>query len=196
MLGRPRKVRARSTVRRELAPKAGRGIAAHKALKRNMQERKHVNGGKPVLTLRRSLKRSPRALKPSSRGDKKPVDELARIREPRAPSKESPPPRTPTDAEMLAALQSVAPDLWNPDAPKPLAVGIHKQLYPIAELVRMSRRALRSFLARWTSREAYKRALAEPGSSRVNLDGSDAGEVSEQHREEARQRLTPEQPTG
>ena len=91
-------------------------------------------------------------------------------------------------------LRSVAPELWKADAPVPLAIGIHKQLYPIAERVQMSRRALRKFLAGWTSTLPYQRALSQPDARRSNLDGSPAGEVSEQHRQEAHQRLTGERP--
>jgi hypothetical protein len=104
-----------------------------------------------------------------------------------------PPPRAvPTDGELLAALQAVAPGLWDPRSPMPLAIGIHKQLYPVAERMQTSRRALRAFLSRWTSSNSYQGALAQPGASRFNLDGSQAGAVSQQHGDRARQLTTPD----
>jgi sRNA-binding protein len=72
----------------------------------------------------------------------------------------------------------------------PLAIGIHKQLYPVAERMQTSRRALRGFLSRWTSSSSYQGALAQPGASRFNLDGSPAGAVSQKHGDRARQLTT------
>ena len=133
-----------------------------------------MNRTKPVLTLKRPHRAAKRS-KPS--GPPAQATEL--------------PPRRVSDDELLCELRSVAPDLWHDEAPVPLAIGIHKQLYPIAERLRMSRRALRDFLSRWTAARAYQQALVEPGAKRFNLDGSEADEVSDQHREDARQRLTP-----
>lgn len=138
---------------------------------------------RPVLT----LKRPPRSRKKPER--------IRLARRPR-PLAEVPPPPAPSDDELLAELQALAPELWDPDDPVPLAIGIHRQLYPLAERLQMSRRALRKFLSRWTSSEAYQRALAEPGACRYNLDGSPAGEVSEQHRNEARQQAAPRRSSG
>jgi sRNA-binding protein len=90
-----------------------------------------------------------------------------------------------TDDEILAELRTIAPDLWNAARPVPLAIGIHKQLYPVAERLQMSRSSLRRFLSRWTGASAYQQALSQPGASRFNLDGSVAGEVSSQHGERA-----------
>lgn len=96
-----------------------------------------------------------------------------------------------TDERFLAELQTLAPRLWNPDEPLPLAIGIHKQLYPVAERMQVSRRFLRRFLSRWTASPAYQTAMSEAGAVRVNLDGSPAGEVSEAHGERARLRVQP-----
>lgn len=132
---------------------------------------------KPVLTLkkpRRSPRQPPRRVRRGTAA---------------GPTKEPPRLLPVSDEDLLAALQVLAPELWNPEAPVPLAVGIHKQLYPLAERLRMSRRALRGFLGRWTSASAYQRAMAAPGAQRFNLDGTVAEPVSPQHAEIARRRL-------
>lgn len=135
-----------------------------------------MNQTRPVLTLKRP-----------ARARKKP-EQVRPARHARAVA-EAPPRRTPSDEELLVELQALAPELWNPDAPVPLAIGIHRQLYPLAERLQMSRRGLRKFLSRWTASEGYRQALAETGARRYDLDGSPAGEVSEEHRDEARQQL-------
>ena len=143
---------------------------------------------RPVLTLKRPKRGTKHPVV------KRPVLKKNRVaKHPAAKGKVEapPPPRVVSDAEFLAELRNVAPDLWDPDNPTPLAVGIHKQLYPIAERMEVSRRSLRRFLSRWTSSRPYQRALSEPGACRFNLDGSPAGEVSQQHGETARQRTTP-----
>src|SRR5690606_35749061 len=86
-------------------------------------------------------------------------------------------------------LQAMAPAVWDPEKPLPLAVGVHTQINPVAERRGLSRRLVRRFLARWTSREAYLEALLEPGAQRRNADGTPAEAVLERHRERARQRL-------
>jgi sRNA-binding protein len=44
-------------------------------------------------------------------------------------------------------------------------------------------------LTRYTSKPRYLRATAEPGARRINLDGSDAGAVSDHDRKHAQYRL-------
>lgn len=107
-------------------------------------------------------------------------------------AKQAPPPARPTEElerALLAELRGVAPALWEPSRPVPLAVGIHEQIFPIAERLDISRRFVRRFLGRWTSTSEYLCALARPEAQRVNLDGSPAGEVDEQHRTRAERRL-------
>jgi sRNA-binding protein len=96
--------------------------------------------------------------------------------------------RRPTEDDLLADLQALAPEVWDPDKPAPLAVGIHTQINPVAESRGLSRRAVRRFLGRWTSRESYLAAL-QPGAQRVNIDGTPSEPVLDRHGERARQRL-------
>ena len=154
---------------------------------------------KPVLTLKRPKRDGKRPAANGTRGRGPGAGKATKdIKGPKitkgpkatkAKGPEAPQPRAVSDEEMLAELSAVAPDLWNPETPVPLAIGIHKQLYPIAERMDVSRRSLRKFLSRWTSSRAYQRALSEPGAQRVNLDGSPAGEVTGQHSDSARQRV-------
>jgi len=90
-------------------------------------------------------------------------------------------------AELLEALRSVDASLWDPSNPRPLAIGIHQQIFPFAERIGMSRKAVRNFLAWWTSSHAYRHALMEPRVERHNLDGTAAGPVSELHADQARE---------
>ncbi len=136
-----------------------------------------MSSERPVLKLKRPVKRKPVAEKAMEA--RKP--RLARVRAMR-------PPKDPAEV-LLADLQARSPEVWNPARPVPLAIGIRQQLYPIGEARRISRRAVRRFLAQWTSAPAYHSALCQPGSRRFNLDGSPAGEVSEEHRQQAERRI-------
>jgi sRNA-binding protein len=82
-------------------------------------------------------------------------------------------------AVLLDQLRSINAEVWNPSSPLPLAVGVHQQIYPLIAGVGMSRKSLRNFLAWWTGSETYQRALIQPGAMRYNLDGTEAGPVSE-----------------
>ncbi len=136
-----------------------------------------MSSERPVLRLKRPVKPKPATEKAAQA--RKP--RLARVRTMR-------PPRDPAEV-LLAELQARSPEVWNPAHPMPLAIGIRQQLYPIGEARQISRRAVRKFLAQWTSAPAYHRALCQPGSCRFNLDGSPAGEVSEEHRQQAQRRI-------
>jgi sRNA-binding protein len=77
----------------------------------------------------------------------------------------------------------------DPVAPAPLAVGVHKQMYPLIERIGISRRFLRDFLRSWTRSEAYRQALVEPEAWRYNVDGSAAAPVSPSEAEQAREQM-------
>lgn len=92
-------------------------------------------------------------------------------------------------AGLLRELRAIAPELWDPAAPAPLAVGVHKQMYPLIERIGISRRFLRDFLRSWTRSDAYRLALVEPGAWRYNVDGSAAAPVSPSEAEQAREQV-------
>lgn len=91
---------------------------------------------------------------------------------------------------MLAlwrALVTARPALFDPVRPAPLALGVDRELYDAAR-GKLGRKRVRRFLAVWTGRTPYLRALARPGSVRRSLRGS-VESVTPEHREHARQRL-------
>lgn len=90
---------------------------------------------------------------------------------------------------LLAALRRLAPETWDPEQPRPLAVGIHAQIFPVAEPLGISRSAVRRFLTRWTSRPAYLAALSQPGAVRHDVDGQQSVAVEQRHGRRARRRL-------
>ena len=65
---------------------------------------------------------------------------------------------------------------------KPLAIGIDKQL--LAQDAGLSRKTLRLALGMHTNSFRYLKSM-ESAKQRFNLDGSDAGEVPEEHRKHA-----------
>ena len=81
------------------------------------------------------------------------------------------------------------PDVFNPDSPKPLKLGIRKKLFKTRpEWV--TKKALDRTLCNWTKRRAYLQALAA-GGHRYNLDGTPAGEISAEHQANAKRRQHP-----
>jgi len=90
---------------------------------------------------------------------------------------------------LLAALRRLAPETWDPERPRPLAVGIHTHIFPVVEPLGISRSAVRRFLTRWTSRPAYLAALSQPGAVRHDVDGAESVAVEQRHGRRARRRL-------
>lgn len=90
----------------------------------------------------------------------------------------------PAPIERLAVMY---PAIFDFHAPRPLALGTYHHV--AAALPDLSHGAVSRLLQRWTKRLNYLAAIAAPGSRRFNLDGSDAGEVSDEHRAHAAERL-------
>jgi hypothetical protein len=88
-------------------------------------------------------------------------------------------------SDLLRGLKTTCEAFGEP--PRPLAIGIDKQ---IAELVgdQFARPVIVSVLRWWTGRPDYLRAVID-GTTRFNLDGSPAGEISPTHHAVAEQRL-------
>lgn len=74
------------------------------------------------------------------------------------------------------------------DPPRPLAIGVDRQIRD-ALGGRYRRKAIGRVLAWWTRLPEYIAAVAA-GGQRINLDGSNAGDVSEAHRKKAVEQLT------
>lgn len=87
-------------------------------------------------------------------------------------------------------IKATWPEVFDYDDPKPLAVGIDKQIYKAmeeateaGEELDFSRKNMRKVLMEWTNRWKYKNAL-ETYSHRYNLDGTESGPVFEERDEE------------
>jgi ProP effector len=75
----------------------------------------------------------------------------------------------------LDLLSGLAPDVFDIERPKPLAIGIDRELIAFG----MEQEAIGDALRWWTKRPGYFRALAA-GGPRYALDGSEAGVVSDE----------------
>jgi ProP effector len=88
-------------------------------------------------------------------------------------------------AECGARLATLFPALFiAPGAPgpyKPIKLRIHTDIQARAP-GEFSKRVLGIFFSRYTTTNAYLKALAAPGAQRFDLDGAAAGEIAEVHR--------------
>ena len=100
--------------------------------------------------------------------------------EPAAPAELSP-------AACAARLAELFPAVFTPGASKPLKLRIQADIQQRATGV-FTRRSLSNFLHRHTTSSGYLRALGS-GAVRFDLDGVEAGTVSDEHREAARAEL-------
>jgi ProP effector len=97
---------------------------------------------------------------------------------------------TPTAQEKSIDTRSLLKDLQTRYAVfrdfSPLAIGIDKQLF--AALPDLSRKALRLAMRSHTMATRYLKEM-EKGTQRLNLDGSPAGEVTDENRQHASELL-------
>ena len=95
-------------------------------------------------------------------------------------------------AECGARLATLFPALFiAPGAPgpyKPIKLRIHADIQARAP-GEFSKRVLGIFFSRYTTTNAYLKALAAPGAQRFDLDGAPAGEIAEEHRAAAVEEL-------
>jgi sRNA-binding protein len=100
------------------------------------------------------------------------------------PSPPSPPGSSAADCAQQ--LRRLFPALFD-GPPRPLKLRIQADIQQRAPGT-FARKALSAFLHRHTGSTAYLNALVR-GSSRLDLDGQPAGEISEEHRQAAREEL-------
>lgn len=93
--------------------------------------------------------------------------------------------KRPTGVECLALLAKEYPDLFRPDDPMPLAIGIHADMRADCGL---SGAKIRRGLRTWTGSREYLLSLAE-GGNRFDINGNVAGEISDAAIEGAREKL-------
>lgn len=91
-----------------------------------------------------------------------------------------------TAADCAQQLRRLFPALFD-GPPRPLKLRIQADIQQRAPGT-FARKALSAFLHRHTGSTAYLNALVR-GSSRLDLDGQPAGEISEEHRQAAREEL-------
>ncbi len=90
-------------------------------------------------------------------------------------------------AACAARLAELFPAIFTPGSPKPLKLRIQADIQQRAPGI-FTRRSLSNFLHRHTTSNPYLRALAS-AAQRADLDGADAGAVSDEHRDAARAEL-------
>ena len=86
-------------------------------------------------------------------------------------------------AECAARLADLFPALFTPGQPKPVKLRIQVDIQARAPGV-FTKKALSAFLHRHTTANGYLKALAA-AAQRIDLDGMEAGEISEEHRQAA-----------
>jgi len=130
----------------------------------------------------------------------RPVKAVPKVKPPKAtpaPAKPSEPPsvgvapqRKDPSIQHRAAqwMRREYPELFTAGNVRPLAIGIQKDLAE-ARPENVSHLGISRALARWVQQSAYQQALAAEGARRFNLDGSDAGPVSDDHRNHAKELL-------
>lgn len=89
---------------------------------------------------------------------------------------------TNTPPLTLSTLLTRFPACFNFEHPRPLKIGIHRDLVAFGHPIK----AVRTVLSRYCTRPAYRRAMVE-GAVRVGLDGADAGRVTKEEVEGAKQ---------
>jgi ProP effector len=113
------------------------------------------------------------------------VAEVAEAAETVAAPPEAAPSNELSPAACGAKLAELFPALFvAPNAPgpvKPIKLRIHTDIHARAPGV-FTRRVLGIFFSRYTTTNAYLKALVAPGAQRFDLDGQPAGEIAEEHR--------------
>ena len=97
---------------------------------------------------------------------------------------ESTPTNKPTDARVLLKDLQVRFDVFRNHSP--LAIGIDKQVF--AQLPEVSKKSLRLAMRSHTISTRYLKEM-EKGTVRLNLDGTPAGEVTDENRQHAAELL-------
>lgn len=108
---------------------------------------------------------------------------------PQAPASPAQAKRVALNPRQLAfqdAVKAAYPAIFDEQQPKPLAVGIHRQLKDAIPDASMT--LVRDFLRRWTRRSEYLQAVAEH-SRRYDLNLEEGEEIDPDHRRQAQEAL-------
>ena len=91
---------------------------------------------------------------------------------------------------LLDRLGQRWPAVFDPDAPRPLALRIHATILAAwSEAEALEPDLLSAALEVWTKTPAYIQTLAKDGAQRYGLDGQPVKPVADKHREQARMQL-------
>lgn len=90
--------------------------------------------------------------------------------------------RTRIQRQLHSVLWKFNPHLFDIREPKPLAIGVDKEIKAL--LPELRKRDLQSFLAWWTKRFGYLYAMRD-GYVRFHINGSKASVITEEEREHA-----------
>lgn len=85
-------------------------------------------------------------------------------------------------------LRNTYPGLFDPEKPKPLSMGVHREL-AASRPEYVSMKTMRLFLYRHTHSMAYLKALAMSGAQRYGLEGVPVGPVTHDHQINAKRAL-------
>jgi len=85
----------------------------------------------------------------------------------------------------LALLRELAPKVFDPDTPIPLAIGANNQLIELG----IAKQAVGGILSWWCGRPEYRAALAR-GGNRHNIDGSIHGPISTDDQQHAADQIS------
>jgi sRNA-binding protein len=113
------------------------------------------------------------------------ADKKDTIAPPLAPTKDVQPKTTPSFTSIYKRLHKKFPEIINIDKPVLLAVGIRKEM---SQETGVSSTILRKWIG-WYCYKSNYYALHKQGAVRFNLDGSEAGTVSENHQENIDKKL-------
>ena len=93
--------------------------------------------------------------------------------------------RIETRMANLALLRELAPKVFDPDTPIPLAIGANNQLIELG----IAKQTVGGILSWWCSRPEYRAALAR-GGNRHNIDGSIHGPISTDDQQHAADQIS------
>lgn len=88
---------------------------------------------------------------------------------------------------LLPMLSQHYPEVFTPDAVVPLAIGIHQEI--LIAVPAIPPLVLATFLRWWTNRLHYLKAVRQPGSHRIHLDGIRQTAITDEERVYTRKKI-------
>ena len=82
--------------------------------------------------------------------------------------------------QIATVLNTLRPSVFNLDTPKPLDLGIYRQIKEL--LPDIKQKQLKPFMKWWCARKCYLAAVAAEDSCRHDINGCQSVKVSDKHR--------------